>query len=131
MIHETIISTVIKISLITSSFVLARFQTLSELGIVERAFEVSFSIGLLVLFVVYMIYENRKKDERQMRVHDDYVLMSKDTIKTVEGFASAMKDVAKSIQRDADARIKDSEERNNRLQRIEDKLNKQGGRYGN
>lgn len=123
MIHEQIISLAIKISLITSAFVLARFQALSELGVVDRAFEMSFSVGLMVMFLIYMIYENRKKDERQLKVHEDYILMSKDTIKTVESFANAMKDVAKSIERDTKNKEKDSEDRDKILKRIEEKIN--------
>jgi len=132
MIHEQIISLGIKISLVTSAFVLARFQALSELGIVDRAFEMSFSVGLMVVFLIYMIYENRKKDERQLRVHDDYLLMSKDTIKTVEDFANAMKDVAKAIERDTAKKEKDSEDRDKILERIESSVNQiKGGRNAN
>ena len=132
MIQEQIISLGIKISLLLSAFVLARFQALSELGIVDRAFEMSFSVGLMVMFLVYMIYENRKKDERQLRVHDDYVLMSKDTIKTVEDFANAMKGVAKSIERDTAKKEKDSEYRDKILERIESSVNEiKGGRNAN
>ena len=132
MIQEQVISLGIKISLLLSAFVLARFQALSELGIVDRAFEMSFSVGLMVMFLVYMIYENRKKDERQLRVHDDYVLMSKDTIKTVEDFANAMKGVAKSIERDTAKKEKDSEYRDKILERIESSVNEiKGGRNAN
>jgi len=100
MITENIVSLIIKVSLISSSFVLARFQVLSEMDVVNRAFEMSFSVGLMVVFLIYMIYENRKKDMRQVEVFGTYVDMTKETTKTIENFTQILSGINQKMESD-------------------------------
>lgn len=116
------ISLIIKISLVTSSFVLARFQALSELGVVNRAFEMSFSVGLMVVFLIYMVYENRKKDERQVDVYKTYVDMTVGTIKTIEGFTHSLNSIAESLKTDRKAHTTENEDIAELLKDVSDRV---------
>lgn len=111
---EQTISLSIKVALLIGMWIFAQVQPLAEVGI-DKAFDQMFSIGLMMLFLVYMVYENRKKDKKQDEALEAYVELIRHNTKAIQNFAESNKDIAKSIERMADANQKAFERLENRL----------------
>lgn len=112
---EQTISLSVKLVTIIGAWFFAQVQPFAESGLVEKAFDQLFSIGLLVVFLIYVVYENRKKDKKQDEALEAYVELIRHNTKAIQNFAESNKDIAKSIERMADANQKAFERLENRL----------------
>lgn len=117
-----IIGVLIKGSLVFGSWYFAQIKPFTETGIIDKAFDNMFSLGLMVVFLVYMVYENRKKDKQKDVVHGEYVELLKANITAIEAFAQSNKDIAKSVERSAASHEKALETMTKAFEKLEYKL---------
>lgn len=86
----------IKVILLISSWVFAQVQPLAEMGI-NKSFDFGFSIGMMSLFIVYMIYENRKKDTKIIDHQEIYVNLLEKNMDAMTKFSEALVLMNKSL----------------------------------
>lgn len=98
MLFQNAYQLIIKVSLISASGFFAQVHPLAEIGI-EKGFDQAFSIGIMFLFILYMIFENRAKDKQKDKVLADNLLVHQETLKAINNFSESNKDVAKSVER--------------------------------
>jgi len=101
--QEATIHLFVKIFLLITAFFGGVFQSVTTVvdsgDVIDRAFDYSFSVGVMALFIVYMVFENwakdKKKDTAQNRLTD---LLSKN-IEAINDFSGTNKDIAKTLER--------------------------------
>ena len=81
------------------SFQQSVVEVISPDEYIDRAFDTAFSLGLLILFVVYMIYENRVKDKRKELAQSENVELLRTNIEVIRSFTTSNNDIVKSIER--------------------------------
>jgi|GEM_PF-1482321 len=98
---------VVKGGLLVSAWVFAQLEPMAEFGM-EKAYDMGFSVFLLFIFLIYMVYENRntnkKKDNIQAqnnKLQTDNKEILVHNIEAIINFAGAVKDMAKSQERSA------------------------------
>lgn len=119
---DQIVSLFTKCSLVIGYWVFAQVQPLSDAGIVDKAFDYAFSVGLMMLFLVYMVYENRKKDKKQDDNQSAYVDLLRQNTEAIKEFSASNKDVAKSVERSTDAQNEALERLTRAFEKMEQKL---------
>lgn len=118
---EQVISLTTKAALLIGSWVFAQVSPLAEVGI-DRAFDQLFSIGLMMLFLVYMIYENKKKDKKHEDNQKEYVGLLKQNTEAIQEFSASNKDVAKSVERSQEAQNDALDRLTRAFEKLEQKL---------
>ena len=118
---DQIISISTKSALIIGAWVFAQISPLAEMGI-NRAFDQLFSIGLMMLFLVYMIYENKKKDKKHELSQKEYVGLLKKNTEAIQEFSSSNKDVAKSVERSQSTQNQAFDRLTRAFEKLEQKL---------
>lgn len=76
----------IKIGLIFSSWFFAQVQPFAEMGI-SKGFDQLFTIGMMMLFIIYIINESKKKDKKVNEGQDIYVELLKSNTRAFNDFA--------------------------------------------
>ena len=118
---EQVISLLIKITIIVSAWVFAQIEPLAEYGI-SQGFDQAFSIGLMMLFLVYMILENRKKDNHLTDKQDAYVDLLQKNQQVIAETAESQKDVSKTIERSTKAQTEALNRLTSAFEKLEQKL---------
>ncbi len=102
-IAEGTIGLFVKVGILFSAWMVSFQQSVVEVistdEYIDRAFDTAFSLGLLILFVVYMIYENRVKDKRKELAQSENVELLRTNIEVIRSFTTSNNDIVKSIER--------------------------------
>jgi len=80
---------VIKITLVFGSWFFAQVQPFAEFGI-SRGFDQLFTIGMMMLFIVYIIHENKKKDKKVDQGQEIYIELLKNNTEAFREFSESM-----------------------------------------
>lgn len=91
--------------------------------VVNEAFELSFSLGVLVLLVIYFIYENRTKDSKRDEIQLSMVNLLEKNITAINDFSQSNRDVVSALERLQEANITAIKNMTKELDKIEDRLN--------
>ena len=67
--------------------------------VVSDAFELTFSLGVLVMIVIYFIYENRMKDQKKDDIQKSMVVLLEKNITAINNFSQSNKDMTKTLER--------------------------------
>lgn len=113
---------VVKGGLVGAAWVFAQVKPLADLGI-QQAFDQLFSLGLLMLFLVYMIYENKKKDKKHDQGQQAYVDLIQQNSEVIRDFAESNKDVAKSVERSQQQQTQVLESLTRVIERLDNRVN--------
>lgn len=101
---EASVHLMVKIFLLISAFFTGVIQNIaSNTGVggdfVDRSFDYSFTVGLMALFIIYMIFENWSKDRKKDTTQDRMTDLLITNIEAIKGFSETNKDIAKTLER--------------------------------
>lgn len=119
--YEFYFSVIIKGSMLVFSWIFAQLQPMAEMGI-NKAFDIGFSVGLLVLFLVYMIYEKRKIDTELKTKQDIYVGLIQSNTEAMVAFTGVLNNMNSELLRVAQERKEIFKEINKNIKEMNDKL---------
>ena len=89
---------------------------------VSQAFDQLFSIGLLVVFVIYMYMENKRKTAQREDAYRENVELLKLNIQAMNSYAEANKDIAKSVERSAELQTNALEKLTNAFEKVREDM---------
>ena len=80
-------------------------------AMIDRAFDAAFSLGLLIMFLIYIIYENKVKDQKFTKLQGEQLEILKTNIEMMKDTKTANMVVVATLERTAET----FKERNDRL----------------
>ena len=120
------VAIVVKVSLIVSAVFFAQISPINEAGLIheglDRSFDQLFSLGLMFLFLVYMILENYNKDRKKEHLQDSLASLMQGNIMAINEFSQSNKDVSKSVERSQQANTAAIEKMTTAFEKLTDKL---------
>lgn len=96
-------TSMVKIIIIVASFLFYQLQPLAELGL-SKAFDFGFSMGLMALFLVYIIMEKRKSDGDLRTTQNIYVDLLKANTEAIISFSQTLTILNNEIKQASDDR---------------------------
>ena len=112
---------IVKISLIAMSTLFAQVQPLAELGI-SRGFDQLFSIGIMVVFIIYMLNENKKKDAYLSNQSSDYQDLLEKNTEAINNFSRVMDSIQNVMVSHQEERKQTLSKLNENMEKMNDKL---------
>lgn len=112
----------IKAGLLIGSWIFAQVQPLTDTGLLDKAFDQMFSIGLLLVLLIFMVLENKRKDKKHDSNQEAYVDLLTQNTEAIKDFNSTNKDIAKSVERSNEATNKAIEHLTRAFEKLEQKL---------
>lgn len=97
-------------------------QVSMQEDVFNRVFEFSMSLGILVLVLIYLFYENKTKDNKKDKAQDDLVDILKTNIKVIGEFSETNKDIVKSVERGTAAQTEAIDRMTKAFEKMESKL---------
>lgn len=123
---EQTVHLLVKISLLVSAFFTGVMQNIStgavEGDFVDRAFDYSFTVGIMALFIIYMIFENWSKDRKKETTQNKLTELLSKNIEAINEFSTSNKDVAKSLERSEKTHSEALDRMTKAFEKLESKL---------
>lgn len=119
-ISEAAVHMFVKASILISALFFSVSASLAE-STIDKAFEMSFSIGLLVVFLIYMYLENARKTKQRDRAQEKIEELLCLNFKAMENYSSSNKDIARSTERAAETQAKALESLTTVVEKLRDK----------
>ena len=98
---EQAVHLITKTIILISAWVFAVSSSLAE-STIDKAFDLGFSIGLLVIFVVYMYLENKRKTRQRDDAQQKNTEMLELNIQAMHIYAQSNADIARSVEKSAE-----------------------------
>ena len=119
-ISEAAVHLFVKASILISALFFSFSASLAE-NTIDKAFEMSFSIGLLVVFLIYMYLENTRKTKQRDRAQEKIEELLCLNIKAMETYSASNRDISKATERAAETQARALESLTTVVDKLRDK----------